>query len=73
MSTQIILTANVEKVGAEGDTVMVADGYARNFLIPRGLGMPATAGNLKRVESLRKKRDAVHLAEVAVRVVQPAE
>jgi ribosomal protein L9 len=34
MSTQIILATSVEKLGAEGDTVIVADGYARNFLIP---------------------------------------
>lgn len=65
MSTQIILTAAVESLGAEGATVKVADGYARNFLIPHGLALPATAANLKRVESLRKKRDSVHAAELA--------
>ena len=53
MSTQIILTAPVDNLGAEGDTVTVADGYARNFLFPKGLAMPATAGNLRRIESLR--------------------
>jgi large subunit ribosomal protein L9 len=58
MSKQIILTALVDNLGAEGDTVTVADGYARNFLIPKGLAMPATPGNLRRVESLRKKREA---------------
>ena len=56
MSTQIILTAPVDNLGAEGDTVTVADGYARNFLFPKGLAMPASAGNMRRVESLRKKR-----------------
>ncbi|HUK81161.1 MAG TPA: 50S ribosomal protein L9 [Verrucomicrobiae bacterium] len=64
MSTQIILTANVEKLGGEGDTVMVADGYARNFLFPNGLAMPATAGNLRRVETLRKRREAAREAEL---------
>jgi len=58
MSTQIILTAPVDNLGAEGDTVMVADGYARNFLFPKRLAVPATPGNLRRVESLRKKREA---------------
>ena len=58
MSTKVILTASVENLGAEGDQVNVAEGYARNFLMPRGLAMPATAGNVKRVEGLRKKRDA---------------
>jgi len=61
MSTQIILTAPVDNLGAEGDTVMVADGYARNFLFPKGLALPASVANLRRVESLRKKR-AITLA-----------
>jgi large subunit ribosomal protein L9 len=64
MSTQIILTAPVDNLGAEGDTVMVADGYARNFLIPKGLAMPASAANLRRVESLRKKRAASLAAQL---------
>jgi large subunit ribosomal protein L9 len=62
MSTQVILTARVEALGGEGDTVTVADGYARNFLIPHGLAMPASAANLRRVEALRKKREAAEAA-----------
>ena len=58
MSIQVILTTKVEHLGDEGASVKVADGYARNFLLPNGLAMPATAGNLRRVEGLRKKRDA---------------
>jgi large subunit ribosomal protein L9 len=64
MSTQIILTALVDNLGAEGDTITVADGYARNFLIPKGLAMPASAGNLRRIESLRKKREASLAAQL---------
>ena len=64
MSTQIILTAPVENLGAEGDTVNVADGYARNFLFPKGLAMPASAANLRRIESLRKKRAATEAAQL---------
>jgi len=64
MSTQIILTAPVDNLGAEGDTVTVADGYARNFLFPKGLAMPASAANLRRVESLRKKRAATLAAQL---------
>ncbi len=56
MSTQVILTAPVEKLGAEGDTVVVADGYARNLLIPKGLAIPATPANVRRTEALRQKR-----------------
>ena len=65
MSTQVILTSRVEALGGEGDTVAVADGYARNFLFPRGLAMPASAANLKRVEALRKKREATEVAILA--------
>jgi large subunit ribosomal protein L9 len=65
MSTQIILTTKVEHLGDEGATVKVADGYARNFLFPKGLAMPASAANLKRIETLRKKREAAEAAELA--------
>ena len=65
MSTKIILTANIENLGAEGEAVTVADGYARNFLFPRNLAMPATPGNMKRVEALGKKREAVLAAQLA--------
>ena len=64
MSMQIILTAPVDNLGAEGDTIGVADGYARNFLFPKGLAMPATPANLRRVESLRKKRVATLAAQL---------
>jgi large subunit ribosomal protein L9 len=64
MSTQIILTAPVDNLGAEGDTVTVADGYARNFLFPKGLAMPASAGNMRRIDSLRKKRAATLIAQL---------
>jgi large subunit ribosomal protein L9 len=62
MSTQVILTSRVEALGGEGDTINVADGYARNFLFPRGLALPASAANLKRVEALHKKREATEVA-----------
>ncbi len=65
MSIQIILIANVENLGTEGQTVSVADGYARNFLFPRNLAIPATPSNMKRVEAQRKKRDAVAAAALA--------
>ena len=65
MSTQVILTSRVEALGGEGDTVNVADGYARNFLFPRGLAMPASATNLKRIDALRKKREAAEAAALA--------
>ena len=50
---QIILQEDVEKLGNRGELVEVAEGYARNFLLPRKLGLEATAGNLKRLERMR--------------------
>ncbi len=58
MSTQVILASDVESLGEEGDVIEVADGYARNYLLPQGLAIEANAANLRRVESLRMKREA---------------
>jgi large subunit ribosomal protein L9 len=60
MATQIhvVLQQDVLNLGKSGDLVRVRPGYARNFLIPRGLAAPATAGNLTRIEELRQKARA---------------
>jgi large subunit ribosomal protein L9 len=50
---QIILQEDVDKLGARGEVVEVAEGYARNFLLPHKLALPASAGNLKRLEKIR--------------------
>ena len=50
---QIILQEDVEKLGNRGELVEVAEGYARNFLLPRKLALEATAGNKKRIEKMR--------------------
>src|SRR5215470_1967140 len=50
---QIILQEDVEKLGHRGDVVTVKPGYARNFLLPRKLGIEATAGNMKALERIR--------------------
>ncbi len=50
---QIILQEDVEKLGTRGQVVEVADGYARNYLLPRKLAIEASAGNLKRLERIR--------------------
>jgi len=54
---EVILRDHVENVGKRGEVVKVADGYARNFLLPRKLALPATPGNLKQVERERVKMD----------------
>ncbi len=60
---EIILMENVEKLGRVGDVVKVKNGYARNYLLPRQLGMPATQGNVKRIEKEKIKRLAIYEAE----------
>ncbi|HWF38417.1 MAG TPA: 50S ribosomal protein L9 [Candidatus Acidoferrales bacterium] len=50
---QIILQEDVEKLGTRGQLVDVAEGYARNYLLPRKLGLEANAGNMKRLEKMR--------------------
>jgi large subunit ribosomal protein L9 len=50
---QIILQEDVEKLGHRGDVVTVKPGYARNFLLPKKLGVEATPGNMKALERIR--------------------
>lgn len=56
MKTDVILTANIVGLGAESDQVRVAAGYARNYLFPRGLAIPLTQANKRRLEALRQRR-----------------
>ena len=51
---EIILREHVEHLGKRGEIVKVSDGYARNYLLPRKLALPATDGNKKHVERERK-------------------
>lgn len=82
---QIILQEDVEKLGNRGQLVEVAEGYARNFLLPRKLALEATSGNLKRLEKMRAgfaKKEATEkeaastlaglLANVSVELVRKA-
>ena len=55
---EIILRDHVEHVGRRGEVVKVADGYARNYLLPRKLALLATEANKKRVERERKLVEA---------------
>ena len=50
---QIILQEDVDKLGHRGDVVTVKPGYARNFILPRKLGIEATPGNMKALERIR--------------------
>lgn len=51
---KVILTEDVRGTGKKGDVVSVKDGYGRNFLIPGGLAIPASEGNVKRLDSIVK-------------------
>ena len=54
---RVILTQDVDKLGQAMDVVTVADGFARNYLLPRSLAMAATKGALASLENLRKQED----------------
>ena len=74
---QIILQEDIEKLGHRGEVVEVAEGYARNYLLPRKLAIVATAASLKGLERIRgaltkrtanEKASAQKLAEMLVAV-----
>ena len=53
---KVILAEDVQDLGYKGDVVTVADGYGRNFLIPKGLALFATRGALRQAELMQKAR-----------------
>ncbi len=63
---EVILRTHVDKLGNRGEIVKVADGYARNYLLPRKLALLATEGNKKHVERERKIVDMREAEERSV-------
>src|SRR5579862_7760329 len=63
---EVILREHVDNVGRRGEIVKVADGYARNFLLPRKLALLVTEGNKKQIEREREKFDAKEMEEQKV-------
>ncbi len=59
---EVILRETIAKVGRAGQVVQVKDGYARNYLLPRGLAYPATPGNKRRVEAESRHTAALQAA-----------
>jgi large subunit ribosomal protein L9 len=55
---EVILRQSIENLGNPGDVVTVKAGYARNYLLPRGLAYEATSGNLKRIAVERQRLEA---------------
>ncbi|NIM97648.1 MAG: 50S ribosomal protein L9 [candidate division Zixibacteria bacterium] len=54
---KVILKDDLEKLGRCGAVVEVKDGYGRNYLIPRNLAIPATKGNLKSIQQIKKQKE----------------
>ena len=53
---KIVLRSDVENLGRKGDLVTVADGYGRNYLVPKGFAMEATRGVARQAEAMRRSR-----------------
>lgn len=62
---EVILRNAIDKLGHPGDVVTVSPGYARNFLLPRGLAYQATPGNLKRIAQERSRLEAAEAERMA--------
>jgi large subunit ribosomal protein L9 len=73
---KVILQKTVERLGDPGDVADVADGYARNFLIPRGLAVRAEKGTVRHAESLKRAHQTRTKAQkgefeaIAARIIQ---
>ncbi len=71
---RIVLREDIEKLGRRGDVIKVADGYARNFLLPKGKALLATDGNLRTIERdkrryvIRQAKDKDESAALAQRL-----
>ena len=73
---QVILLENIRNLGQLGDSVSVANGYGRNFLLPKGKAVPATKDNVEKFEARRselEKKAADVLAVAQARADQVAE
>jgi large subunit ribosomal protein L9 len=68
---KVILASDVDKLGHKGDVVTVADGYARNYLVPKGLALVASKGSVRQAEDMqraRREREDKAKQEAAARV-----
>lgn len=64
MAMKLLLSEDVKDLGLAGDIVSVANGYGRNYLLPRKLAVEVTAANLKQIESVKKVRAAREMERV---------
>jgi large subunit ribosomal protein L9 len=66
MATRVILQETVENLGSTGDIVKVRDGYARNFLVPRGLAVVADGRNVRRLNHQKRLAESRKLKALSV-------
>ena len=60
---KVILRSDVDSLGKKGDIIDVADGYARNYLVPNGLALKASPGAVQQAASMRRSRDVRDTAD----------
>ena len=60
---KVILRSDVDSLGKKGDIIDVADGYARNYLVPNGLALKASPGAVQQASSMRRARDVRDTAD----------
>jgi large subunit ribosomal protein L9 len=65
MAKEVLLMADVPGLGVEGEVVTVADGYARNYLLPRKLAAPVTEATRRRLAKIREEREEARRSAVA--------
>ena len=73
MSVEVLLLNDVPSLGQAGETVRVASGYARNYLLPKGFAGPVTEATKRRLEKLRKEREElarIQLQEAKAKAAQ---
>lgn len=72
MAIKVVLTRDVPSLGKHGEVVNVSEGYARNYLFPRGLAIAADKGAMKTVE-LRQRQEAMRAEKAAQEAKEVAE
>lgn len=72
MATELLLMFDIEKLGMAGEIVQVADGYARNYLLPKGYAAPVSKNALRKLEKLRKEREELTRIQRAEAVAKAA-
>ena len=73
MTVEVLLLNDVPSLGQAGETVRVASGYARNYLLPKGIAGPVTQATKRRLEKLRKEREElarIQLQEAKAKAAQ---